>query len=650
MKILDKWLQMYFKEELPNAEKLAELFTFKSFEIEEVIDTSAGKVIDAKILPDRAHFCLSYKGIAEEVKVLTGLSYGEKLNEQISADDSLGAVKVNVEDSEFCRRYVARRINNISPKETPAEMKSWLEAMDGRSINSIVDATNVSMFDIGQPLHAFDADKVRGDIAVRYAKEGETITLLDGREVALTSADSVIADDEGPLAIAGVKGGKRAEVAMGTKNIILESANFHPTAVRKTATKYNLRNESSKRFENEITPEFALEGINHVSMILKKLHPEAVYGPVSDFYPAPAVKKAIEVSPAFITEKLGIEIPKDKVLEILARFSIETEEKGDDFILTIPFHRLDLVIKEDIVEEVGRIWGYDKIEGRLAPSSSPVPAHPSFYATEHIKDLLVSEGFSEVSLYALVPKGDIEVAYPLASDKKALRTNLSESMAKALEMNARNADFLQLEDIKMFSIGKVFTEKGEHASLCVGISVVKKVKGKTPNEEIRQTREKLIAALGAPIMTVCTVDDTGGILLIKGKPAGTINNIDGIMELDLDMLIPHLETPSYESLRFGMAAPVRYQPFSAYPFMVRDIAVFVPESVSPEEVLGVIAENGTSLLLKYKLFDTFKKEGKISYAYRMIFQSFEKTLTDEEINKIMEAISSKMKEKGWEVR
>jgi phenylalanyl-tRNA synthetase beta chain len=673
MKISHTWLQEYFKDALPNAEALADLFTFHSFEIENIEEIQHNyndghcndKIIDAKVLPDRAHFCLSYRGIAEEVHALTGLSLQEIDIEAYApkVDENVEEVKINIEDEAFCRRYVSRRIENVTIGPSSEKVRGMLESMDGRAINTVVDASNLVMFDFGQPLHAFDADKVKGSLAVRAAKEGEMIMLLDGREVTLSAADHVIADDEGPLAIAGVKGGKRAEVTMETKNIIIESANFNPASVRKTAAKYNLRNESSKRFENEITPEIAIDGMKHFSAFVPVFSPEARFGPISDFYPHPSVKRTLEVSLDFISKKLGVEVPKDVALKILNDLNIEVEEKDGVFALTIPHHRLDLVIKEDIVEEVGRIYGYDKIMGTeqgSAGNSSASEPHPLFYITEKIKNILVEQGFSEAYLYALVSKGEIEVAYPLASDKKALRTNLSEGMLKALDMNARNADLLFLDSVKMFEIGKVFSkdkksgELVEHTSLCVGIRRVKKVKGQTANEDIRQLREHLIEQLGANIVTACTIDDTGGLMMIKNKQIGIINNIDGVMELDLDALVEEAARiegiPSYESIGFGSAPKVQYQPFSIYPFMVRDIAVFVPDSVKPEEIENIIAEKGTDLLIKHRLFDSFQKDDRTSYAFRMIFQSYEKTLTDSEVNPIVETISNAMKEKGWEVR
>jgi phenylalanyl-tRNA synthetase beta chain len=263
MKVSRNWLQTYFYSEIPAVDKLSELFTFHSFEVEGVEKIEAkGKapedfVMDVKILPDRAHYCLSHRGVAEEVHVITGmpLKKDRDTGKPPEGNRMIATPKIIIEDNNFCRRYMGRRVEGVKVSESPEWMEKYLEAIGERSINNIVDASNIIMFDIGQPLHIFDADKVRGEIKVRAAHEGEKILLLDGKEVTLKSNDFVVSDDEGPLAIAGVKGGKRAGITAETKNIIIESANFDPTAVRRTSTELNLRNESSKRFENEITPD-----------------------------------------------------------------------------------------------------------------------------------------------------------------------------------------------------------------------------------------------------------------------------------------------------------------------------------------------------------------------------------------------------------
>ncbi|MGC9605806.1 MAG: phenylalanine--tRNA ligase subunit beta [Minisyncoccia bacterium] len=643
MKISRNWLQSYFDKPIPPAGELAELLTLHSFEVEGLEKAGDDDVLDVKILPDRAHYCLSHEGVAREISVLTKQPFEAGRNPpspQASIDTK---PTIKIEDPKFCRRYMGRYVELRPVEKFYVRSSRLLEAIGQRAISPIVDATNLVMYDIGQPLHAFDADKVKGAIQIRAAKEGEKIVLLDGRELTLTSADHVIADDLGPLVVAGAKGGKRAEVSDKTTHLIIESANFEPTAVRRTSARHDIRSESSKRYENELTPELTAEGMDNVSALIKELSPEARFGPIVDVYPNEAKQTTIELDPALIEERLGVKVPLDEAKGILERMNIIISEKGKKWQLTIPFNRLDLAIPEDIVEEIGRIYGYEHVKGILPPKADkPVAVLPMFYLCEKIKNVLVAEGFSEVSLYTLVSKGEIETAHPLAKDKAFARANLTDGMTACVEKNALNADLLGLDAIKIFEIGHVFTSKGESAMLSLGAAQVKKVKGLKSEAILTEAVRSLATALGSDIPA----------------PKAISKGVHSVCEISLDEVLKSFKLPpnvSYADLKFTAASANRYKRFSQYPFIVRDIAVFVPESVQADAVwqsIGKGIENAKAaeLLARHSLFDTFKKDGKTSYAFRMVFQSMDRTLTDGEANKIMEKIYAEMKEKGWEVR
>ena len=650
MKLSYNWLQTYFEKKIPTARELSDLFTFHSFEIEglEEIKDQNGKtsdwMIDAKILPDRAHYCLSHNGIATEISVLTKLAIKNRYVDTV-APSIQAKPGIDVRDSKFCRRYTARTVENISITESPAWLKANLETIGQRSINSIVDLANYVMFDIGQPLHAFDADKIQGNIIVRQATDGEKIVLLDGREITLTAKDYVIADEAGPLVIAGAKGGKRAEVSVSTKRIILESANFDPATVRKTATKYDIRSDASKRFENEITPELAIFGMNNISALIAENCPEAKFGPVVDVYPNKAVQTVFDFDPSFIKERLGIEVPEDETIRILTCLGIGVSKVGP-WTWTIPFERLDLTTREDIVEEVGRIYGYDHIQGILPPKTGlAAKVLPIFYYSEKIKNVLTSAGFSELSLYTLVENGEVETAKPLARDKAFARTNLSDGMVESLKKNVLNADLLGLEAIKVFGIGHVFKSDSEYVHLVIGASQVKKVKGLKSVNHVEKVLQTLLTELGIQNLdkfVVAKVD--------KDNHSVVEYNLSAMIESGL---LPKVE--SYAGLEVGTISSNHYTKFSVYPFIVRDIAVFVPESVDASTVWSAIEKgikevSANQLLVRQALFDTFKKDGKVSYAFRMIFQSMDRTLTDDEVAKIMQAVSAEMKTNNWEVR
>jgi len=676
MKVSRNWLQCYFDKPLPEAEQLADLFTFGAFEVdgvEKVLDAQ-GKtidiVLDLKVLPDRAHYVLSHRGIASEIAALVPMPR-KPITKPPFTETSARTVEVKNLEPKLCTRYIARYVENVTVGPTPAWPRPWLEAIGQRSINTVVDATNTVMFDMGQPLHAFDADKVRGAITIRLAKAGEKMTTLDssagvGKEIELDPTILVIADDAGVLAVAGVKGGSRAAVTEATKNLILEAACFDPVSVRKTSTKIGIRNESSKRFENEITPHLAPDAMYWLTALILELSlkeadsrggaggpgkPLAKVGPVTDVYGELPMQTTLTVSVAKINEMLGAQIPAATMVELLGRLELSPVLKGDTISLTIPHDRLDLRIPADIAEEVGRLYGYSKI-----PLAAPVKhvlasVNKAFYYSEKIKNVLIAQGFFEVYGYALTAKGDFEITKPLAADKGKLRANLADGMAKALEMNVRNADLLGLETVAMFEVGTVFGAAAETTSLCLAAQMVKKVKGKKSEDVLNKALEALAVVLGATLPAIkAQVTPTGGALL----------------ELNVTSLITTLPAPaSYADLGFTRAIDTKYKPFSAYPFITRDIAMFVPSSADASAQSTEGATEGAvrdflattlkkiagNLVVKGPdCFDRFEKDDKLSLAYRMIFQSYEKTLSDEEVNVHMAALHEAVKAKGWTVR
>ena len=688
------WLQTYFKKKLPVPEKVAELLTFHIFEIESVAKTFSPKenvrptesveqiqfrkkeggdaIFDVKVLPDRAHYALSHRGVAMELGAILDQKI-QILEHTKFKTTKVSDLKIEIKNPELCPRYIGRRIENLKVDESPAWLRERLESIGQRSINSIVDVTNFIMLDINQPLHAFDADVVKGTIQIRLVEKGEKIRILDGKDIELAPTMLVIADDVGPLAIAGVKGGVRAQVTEKTKNIILESANFNPTSIRKTSQLMGVRNDSSKRFENGISPELAAQGMEEVTALIASLNREAKIGEMIDIYPYPTSRRSLDVELAKITEILGVEISSKEFECILFSldipyklkakrpdfvYKIEDPRFGEpnrDYTLSIPLIRNDLAIPEDIAEEVGRLYGYEKIKGVLPKKEKVSSINKNFYYTEKIKTVLASLGFSEIYTPTIVDNGDVEIENPLASDKKALRNNLAANMKKSLELNVRNAPLLGLDQVKIFEIGQIFGGKtGERTSLCVAVANAKGFKRTKVNEEIKKVRDELFQKIGAQVGVVCTIDDTGGLLLIDGKQIGVTNYNDGILELDLEVLLAKLPEPAKRESDFPKSSDAKYQKISLYPFVLRDIAVWTstPESeVTLRKVLDIIAKNSGGLLVQKRLIDTFTRRGKTSYAFSLVFQSSERTLSDTEVNVIMEKITKALnKKEGWQVR
>ena len=634
MKILKSWLQDYIEETLPDDEIISNAFISKSSEIESVEKIKVGDkddtVFDLKVLPDRAHYMLSHRGVAYDLCACLNLTFKPRDLEIPKKDTDL---KIKIE-SELCNRYSAVYISNITNTASPDWLKNRLEAIGARSINSIVDSTNFAMFDTGQPLHAFDADKVSGNISIRLAKDGEKIETLDGKNILLKSHHLIIADEEGLLALAGIKGGKKAEVTLNTKNIIIESANFNSVSIRKTSAEVGIHNDSSKRFENEISAHLTQIGISRCLDTIEKLFLDCKIGLLNDIYKVLPESWTVSVSHLQIESILNLSISEKRIIEILEKLQCKVSLENKIYKVIPSFERLDLIIAEDIIDEIGRIEGLDKVKSIIPKVKTNNIFDKEFLLIEKIKDFFVLKGFSEIITRTFADKGDIEVSYPMASDKGFLRTNLSNGISNSLILSIKNSPLLGLEKVQIFEIGKVFSKTGEQIDLCFAIDYTKKIKNKdiTIKNELELILKDLESEIGIKF------DSTIASNYIYIKNLEKIN-------IDLDL----------NSIKIDKGSRIQFTPFSNEPFIVRDIALFVESSVSTEEVGKVIKEslnnNANELLVKGPdLFDQFEKENKKSLAFRMIFQSMNRTLTDDEINKIMGKVYESVKEKGWQVR
>jgi phenylalanyl-tRNA synthetase beta chain len=445
----------------------------------------------------------------------------------------------------------------------------------------------------------------------------------------------VISNNNNALAIAGVKGGTLAEISPETKNIILESANFDPVLIRKTAQKLKIQTDASKRYENDLTPELAGEAMDILTMLILEIAStdDTKVGKVVDVYPVTAPKFTLKISANEVEKILGLRIEEKDIIEIFNRFEFAFKKDGENFMVDIPAERLDLRLKEDLVEEIGRVYGYDKLpDVSITLGQEKGQINKSYYYANKIKKILVGLGLSEIYGYAFTKKGDIELANSVAPEKKFLRNNLSENFQDYLEFNARYSELIDMPQVKIFEIGKVFKVGDEHNNLAIGVKNSSSVK--KPKE--KETLDLIVSTLSKEL----------NIELKK------INKDENIAEFNFDELIAKLPEPkTYDFDMPAVAKEMRFKRIAVYPSIIRDVAVFTPENTTAEDVWKVIGPEVGDLMVKYRLFDTFKKDGKISYAYRLIFQSYEKTLSDEEVNKIMDKITLKLNsQKDWQVR
>ena len=626
-------------------EKSVEILTMNSSEVDGVEKIDADYILDVKILPNMAHSCLCHRGIAQEFAALLDVpvkKYSHEFVDISKVGKSLLDLQIKIENKNDCRRYIGRVVEGVKIGPSPEWLKHRLENLGQRSINNLVDATNFVMLELGQPMHVFDADKVGGSIIeVKRAAAGDSINTLDGKEVALDESVLTISNNGKALAIAGIKGGTVAEIDAKTKNIILESANFDPALIRKTAQKIKIQTDASKRYENDLSPEVAWEAMDILTKLIFEIAgtKETKIGHMVDAYVNIVHLQTLGVSAAEVEKLSGIKTSEKEIEDIFRRLGFTYKKDSEKIIINVPAERLDLRIKEDLIEEILKVYGYGKIAGdkKIALTGGVVINKSYYYATK-IRKILSDVGFSEIYGYIFAEKGEIELANSVAPEKKWLRNNLSESMNDYLTFNARYSELVDMPQIKIFEISKIFKIGDEHTNLVIG------VKTPTNNKNLKKDKDVL-----AEIIMV--LEKELGVKLVK------LNKPDDVAEFNFTELLEKLPEPKAYDIKLPEApSDLRFQKISVYPFSVRDVAVFTHEGTKEDEVLDIIKKEAGNLLIKYRLFDVFTKKfpdgsAKTSYAYRLVLQAFDRTLTEEEITSTMTKITAKLNaEKGWQVR
>ena len=618
MKISYNWLKWYVPE-IPEADKLADVFTYHLCEVESVEKTEDGdSIFDINILPNRAHDLLSHQGIAKELSGLLGIKYVDPI-EKYKIPES-AETKLQIESqSENCRRYTGRIVRNIKVGPSPEWVVKHLASIGQRSINNIVDATNIVMYDCGQPCHAFDLRKIpNSKVIIKNAKDGEDLELLGSEKIKakLKNSDVVISNEEEmTLGIAGVKGGLHSGVSDDTTELVLEVANFDPASVRKTARRLGILTDSAKRFENDLSPTHCDYAKRELSALILEMCPQASFENIVNFEQKKQEElKVISFSTERINNLLGTKITDEILSDILQKYGFKYGQNGGVFDLEIPAMRLDLLSVNDIAEEVGRVIGYDKLVPIL-PKINFIPGiNNKSEKIKNARNLLLKNNYCEVMTYAFCKNGEIEVAYGTGGEE-FLRTNLTDGIKKSYEQNRLNAPLVGIDEIKIFEIGNVFPEKG-----------------------IEETH-------------VAIADKKGVKEFSLDKFAEKISDENNISQI---LLLQKINETSEFIFKFNSKFWSKNEYFSnwsSFPFIARDIAVWVPENTDPENILNIFVEHGGELLARPpRLFDKFSKDGKTSFAFRLVFQSQNKTLTDDETYTIVDNINNTLKNKGFTPR
>lgn len=550
-------------------------------------------ILDVKVTPNRGHDCLCHRAIAKELGAILKLPLkNDPFALVFDISNKSKEVTVTIEDPKLCRRYIAGLIKGVKVGPSPEWLKNSLEAIGQRSINNVVDATNLVMFNTGQPLHAFDAKRLGSlNIGVRAARDGETLLALDKKVYELNPKLLVITTDDRPAGIAGIKGGEADRIDESTTDILLEAATFDGVTIRRGSQLLKLRTDASARFEQVLSPYLCEVGMRQVAKLIVEIAGGSIEGFV-DVYPEPQKQTYVAVTVEQIRKLLGTNVTAADVADVLTRLGFAYKEQDGVFEVQPPLERLDISIAEDLIEEVGRMLGYDTVPAIPLPEVSVVPAiNKNYYAAERAREEWTAKGYSEVFTSVFADRGERVVLNKVDAVKPYLRDSLVPGLTEALAKNKPNKDLLGLREIKLFEIGPVW--KG-----------------------------------GREVFMIGTVTE-------KEKA------------IEMELVGP--EAPeAYDDL--PLSAALRYRPFSRQPYIVRDVAMWTSQTDNAQQVQEIIKEAAGDLAQKIYLFDTFEKEGRVSLAFRLIFQSFEKTLTEAEVGEHMMRVAEKLKAQGFEIR
>lgn len=634
-------------------------------------------VIDFEITSNRPD-CLCVFGIARETHAtlnkklrMPDLSFSTASKRNINEE-----LSVEVRDK-LCRRYMSRKIVNVKIEPSPKWMQERLFDAGVRPINNIVDITNFVMLELGEPMHAFDAREISSNrIVVERAAEGEKFTTLDGTERTLTSSVLNIKNGEQTIGLAGIMGGENSEIKDDTTEVVFECATFDGTNIRISSSKLGLRTEASSRFEKDLDPNMAEIALNRACHLVQELNAGDVIEGTIDIYPEKPSKKVVTVDSNWVNTFLGTKISKEDMKEYLDRLELETTISGDELIISVPSFRNDINIREDVAEEVARIYGYNNIPATIARSTGMRDAKSR---KQHLDDkviaALLGSGLNQSISYSFVsPKvfdkimlpeesslrKAVTIKNPLGEDFSIMRTTTIPSMMECLARNySRNN-----EEARLFEMGKVYIPNEDASKLPDEINTATiGLYGAVDYYDLKGIVENVMNSIGISGVSFVRESENKAFhpgktasISIKKKSAGILGEIHPdvaenygvdarcyIAELNLDVL--------YELADIER----KYKALPKFPAVTRDIALLVEDSILVQEIEDIILKQGGSIVEKIKLFDVYKgkqiPEGKKSIAYSLTYRHENKTLTDEEVNKVHDRIVRTLENKlGAELR
>ena len=634
------------------------------------------EVVDFELTANRGDL-LSILGMAYELGAIYDRPVKDvDLSHNEQGEDINKSFKVEI-NTDNCSLFLSKKVENVEIKESPDFIKNRLIACGIRPINNVVDISNYVMLELGQPLHFYDADKLNDMLEVRMAEEGEKLTTLDNIERTLSKDDIVISDGKRAIGLAGVMGGLDTEVTESTKNVVIEAAIFDSVKVRMTSNKI-LRSESSNRFEKGLDPNRTYMALERAAKLLEEYASGNIRTGRVVYDKTDIKEKEIDITFKNICDVLGMQIPNEEILKVFRKLGFTYEIVGADdpacpqtIHVIVPTRRLDISIKEDLIEEVGRIYGLDNIEGKLP--TVPMKQGSVDKQDREIRDKMISLGLNETMSYVLVREDEadmfttdefekVKLLAPITEERSTLRYSVLTSLYKIYEYNkARNE-----KDISIFEIGKGFYKKeeyGEDKKLAVLMSgkYLLGIEGKKNVDfyVIKGIAEEILDYLGyanrysfvqpKKISKEMHPGQTADIS-VNNDIVGMVGKLHPAIEKD-DVFVLEINLDKLLAKKTGN---MKFKEISKYPSISKDLAIVVDKKISADEIGKIIKKAAGSLLTNTEIFDVYEGVGipkeKRSIAYSLSFGTIDRTLTDEEINNIMNKVIEALSKIGAELR